>query len=130
MAYISSKQAVSSSDATADSTAWVTVVETPTINMVPGANNKARVKAGWHAIAAVLAGDARVVIHDGTNDIELGSWAAPLGTTDRTASQEHAPAVAPEALHKAKLQIRAGSALSSTTVSSGDAWIELYYLTT
>lgn len=129
MAYISSKQATSNADVTASNTTWVTVVETPTINMVPGPNNKARIKAGWHASALVLAGDARVVIHDGTSDIELGIWPAPTGTSDRTASKEHAPAVSPEALHKAKIQIRAGSALSSVTVSAGDAWVELYYLT-
>lgn len=130
MAYISSKQKKSDSNATADSTTWVTVCETGTINMVPGTNNRALIQAGWHVTAGVLAGDVRVVIHNNTTDIELGVYQAPLGTSDRTALEEHYPAVSPDALHKAKIQIRAGSALSTTSIDAGDAWIKMTYVTT
>lgn len=130
MSYISSKYSVSDSNVTASNTSWVTVVETATINMVPGSTTKARIHAGWRATASVLAGDVRVVIHDGSQDIELDSWTVSVGADDRTACFEHAPAVSPEALHKAKIQIRAGSALSSTTINAGDAWVEMFYLTT
>ena len=132
MAYISSKQAKCTTNTTASNTSWVDVTgcETATTNMVPGTNNKAVVKAGWHVTASVLAGDVRLVIHNGSTDIELGLWSASVGTNDRSVCEVHIPAVSPEALHKARLQIRAGSALSTTTINANDAWIDLSYLTT
>jgi hypothetical protein len=129
MAYISSKYAKSASPVTANSTSWETICETPVIAMVPGTNTRARIHSGWRATAGVLPGEVRVVIHDGSQDIELAVYDAPLGASSRTSCDEHAPAVLPSASHVAKLQCRAGSALSSVAVDTGDAWVEMLYLT-
>jgi hypothetical protein len=135
MAYIASKLAVSATGASANSTAWVTVVETATINIVQGTNNKVRVFASWiGASATISAGDFRVVLHtDDTGDTQVGDEVAiPLLTSfSAVHAVEGGGLVAGPvgALHKAKLQIRAGATILSTA-DSGRAWIEMTYANT
>lgn len=136
MAYIASKFAKNEDEVQAGDTDWVTVAETDTITVVQGANNKVGIVAGWIGVtAAVTTGALRLVLHtESTGDQILGTEIAIATLTSFSAcdaAESGGLVSGPSgAAHKAKLQVRAGSGISTATVPAGRGWIRMTYANT